>query len=322
MDEPGLEMILADITVLESGGLIGAICGAHFARCGAKVVALRQKESSMGAWDHGKEIVTVGDDLTIPTKYLKRADIVIVENGCLGAVPSFASDRRTTLNIELLPKATMLNAPCKYTEAILQGFSGISQYVGSEEKPRLLETPVVSISAGMLAFVAGLTSELQGYRAVTVSVLGVMAYLMSPLFAAEDYGAAWGGHHVMGKFDPVNVGWQTRDGSLYFIFGKADDLTQFATDVNLTRVLALDPKIALGTVGTGPLVPAYHDDYENVFVKFSTQEIMQMIQARGGWVTPILRYEDVIDGEQVRATSGFIAADGMKLPALPYRFIA
>jgi crotonobetainyl-CoA:carnitine CoA-transferase CaiB-like acyl-CoA transferase len=205
------------------------------------------------------------------------------------------------------------------SELAAQAIAGYTDWLGTTDAaPLRLGADVASCGAGIhavAAALAGLYWRRLGNSGQTVrlSLLNSLASLASIHHAAQSDPDDYRGPRVGGMYFPRKCGWKTKTRPITFAFGGSvgptgrPGWTAFMIELNAAWVFD-DPRFGddptgRETTGLGPRAEECMPIYEEIFAAYPADELVEMIQRRGGAAAEFLSYDDVVAHDQVRELS-------------------
>jgi crotonobetainyl-CoA:carnitine CoA-transferase CaiB-like acyl-CoA transferase len=268
---------------------------------------------------------------------LEAADVVIVDRGSNGFEPvvdlpgsELASNPRAIVCGISPAGETGPLSESPATELEIQGYSGITRYVGSIGSPPVrLGADVGSILAGVFG-VQGILAALHERETsgrgqyVAVSGVGALAAVETVMIAALSQPDAWDGFHCLAATFGPEHGVRTADGAVSFNAPRRSDEAWYAFaeetgTSDLTRMPQFDTDAK--RVANGRQLC---DTIEPYLRKYTSGEIVEIAIRHGGIAVPVQTYADYFAHAQAAAmevTDEWDAESGEHFTALamPWR---
>jgi crotonobetainyl-CoA:carnitine CoA-transferase CaiB-like acyl-CoA transferase len=326
---------LTGLRVLElSQGIAGPYCGLLLAATGADVLKLEsplgdpqrrlgppfigETSASYCTLNRGKRVAQTdwrsADGSRTLRSLLALADVVIVDRGNNGfepvvelAGPDVAWNPRAIV-CGISPageEGPLAEAPA--TELEVQGYSGMTRYLGSTDSaPVRLGADVGAILAGTFGYQAILAalherdSSGQG-QYVAVSGVGALASMETVMIAALTRPDAWDGFHCLAATYGPEHGVKTRDGAISFNAPRRSEAAWFSFcdevgAAELTRHPDFDTE-AKRVANSRELA----DAIEPYLRKFSTRDVVEITTRHGGIAVPVQNYAEYFAHPQAAA---------------------
>ncbi|MPY92170.1 MAG: hypothetical protein GEV08_03620 [Acidimicrobiia bacterium] len=159
---------------------------------------------------------------------------------------------------------------------------------------------------------------------VAVSQLGTLLHLRGILWSAQSDPDEWGGFHLDNYTRPVDDGYRTADGRVYFALRRAssEDYDNLMIQLGLVDHLA-DPRFANFGRDAAPMGRCANDSrevWEEGFGRFTTEEVVAMVLAAGGDAVPFTDHAEVTAHPQVAALA--LLVDVERAGGTAYRDVA
>lgn len=341
-------------------GVAGPYCGLLLAGTGADVVKLEplagdpqrrlgppfvgESSASYVALNRGKRVVQddwrSADGRRIVEALSGVADVVIVDSGKNGfeAVVDLDSADLAGLNPRAIicgispagEEGPLSETPA--TELEVQGYAGITRYLGSIGAPPVrLGADVGSIMAGtfgLQGILAALHERQQSGRGqyVSVSYVGALVAMQTVMVAALSQPDAWDGFHCLAATFGPEYGVRTADGAVSFNAPRRSEEAwlAFANETGtteLTRLPQFDTEAKRVANGR-----ELCDAIEPYLRKFTTDQVVEITIRHGGIAVPVQTYADYFAHPQAAAmqvADQWEAVSGERFTALamPWRLV-
>lgn len=197
------------------------------------------------------------------------------------------------------------------SELVVQAMAEYTRSLGRiGEEPVRLGADVASLSTGVFAsqaVMAGLYHRVRGGEGqrVAVSMLGVLLHMRGIMWSALTDPDDWGGFHLDHYTNAPDTGYRTSDGQIFFFLRRAnsEDYDRLMLTLGLEAYIA-DPLFSNLGRDAAPL--GIHSEaakpiWEEGFARFTTQEVIELIQSCGGDAVPFMNHSEIIGHPQTVA---------------------
>lgn len=331
--DPG--QALEGLKVLElAQGIAGPYCGMLLAGTGADVLKLEPPAGDPQRWlgppfigdvsasyctlNRGKRVAQMDwrseESARLLDQLLARADVVIVDRGRNGlepvtdfAGPDVQGNRRAVVcGISPLGEQGPL-ADVPANELEVQGYSGITRYVGSVDgSPIRLGADVGSILSGAFGYQAILAALHERDRSgegqyAGVSGVGAIVAMETVMIAALSRPDVWEGFHCLAAAYPPEYGVRTRDGALSFNGPRRDEAAwlNFCAEVDASD-LATHPDFDTDAKRL-PRSRELSDAIEPYLRELAKWDVVEVTTRHGGIAVPVQDYAEFFSHEQASA---------------------
>jgi crotonobetainyl-CoA:carnitine CoA-transferase CaiB-like acyl-CoA transferase len=326
---------LAGLKVLElAQGIAGPYCGMLLAGTGADVLKLEPPSgdpqrrlgppfigdvsASYCAINRGKRVAQMDwrseEGRRALDQLLAEADVVIVDRGQNGLEPVADFDGRAVprnrraivCGISPAGEEGRL-AACPASELEIQGYSGITRYVGSiDAAPLRLGADVGSILSGAFGYqgiLAALHERDRSGEGQYVGVSGVAAIVAmeTVMIAALSRPDAWEGFHCLAAGYPPEYGVRTRDGAVSFNGPRRDEAAwvSFCREVDAAD-LAIHPDFDTDAKRL-PRSRELSEAIEPYLRSFAKWDVVEVTTRHGGIAVPVQDYAEYFSHPQASA---------------------
>jgi len=218
------------------------------------------------------------------------------------------------------------------SEVVAQAMSEVTASLGAiGEPPVRVGTDIANTYTGYFSFMGILAALLSRSRTglgqkVSTSLLGSCLFMRGTLWTSLTDPDEWGGFHLEGYTNPVDSGYNAKDGPFFFQFGmrgmKPEDWPNFLKDIGLHPLLSNPHWTYLrDVIFHGKYAKDYHHVWDEKFAHMTVEEITKLIGKYGGNVWRINNYETLIANpqwpyvdmvvEMDHPTAGKVKATGM-----------
>lgn len=178
------------------------------------------------------------------------------------------------------------------------------------EPPVRIGAEIAAVNTAVFA-AQGVTAALfhrlrtgEGQR-VAVSRLGTLLHLRGILWSAQSDPDDWGGFHLDSYTRPVDDGYRTADGRIYFALRRAssEDYDNLMITLGLLDHLA-DPRFANFGRDAAPMGRRANETrevWEEGFTRFPTDELVSLLLDAGGDAVPFLDHLELAEHPQIKA---------------------
>lgn len=356
----GVEVLrpLAGLKVLElAQGIAGPYAGLLLAATGADVLKLEGPDgdpqrgfgpafigdtsAAFCSLSRGKRTARMDWASDAGRGHLKRllaqADVVIVDRGRNGLQPVAdcpgrevpGNPRAIVCGVSPLGEDGPL-ASTPATELEVQGFSGITRYVGRiGAAPVRLGADVAGILAGTFGYQAVLASLHERERSgqgqyVEVSGLASIVSMETVMIAALSNPDAWEGFHCLAAAYSPEYGVRTKDGAVSFNAPRRDEKawTAFCAEVG-AQALATHPDFDADAKRL-PRIRELGEAIEPYLTGFGKWDVVEITTRHGGIAVPVQSYAEYFahpQADAMQVTGEWDSASGARFRALgmPWR---
>lgn len=210
------------------------------------------------------------------------------------------------------------------TELEVQSLSGVFRYLGQiDEPPVRLGADVGGILGGCTAVhavLAGLLArDMTGGQHAAVSQLGAVMGTNNVMIAALDQPDVWKGFHCNAATYPPDRGIATADSRLYYGQPlRSEEAWQHFCKAIGADALLEDPRFTTRELRM-PNMADLRRELEPYFVRFPTDELMELIVRSDGIGVPVHDYATLRGHPQIEAMAQVRPAAGVETLSLPWR---
>jgi formyl-CoA transferase len=298
--------------------------------------------------NRGKRSVALGSALAdLPARLVDRADVLITDRSDAD-LAALGLDRAVSASEHGKSKLIVVSisawgrrgpiAKRKGSELTAQATAGYTRYLGVYGQPaRRLGADVAGVGTATFAVQAVLASLYSRTRSgrgqrVDLSLVNSLLSMKSIHLAAQSNPDEYKGPRVGGANHSPELGWQARDGRIFMAFGGSVGATgragwvDFVKEVGLEKLID-DPrcdKTGRVTTGHGAHVHEMRSTYDEAFVRYSADELVELIRKHRGNASVYYRLDQTLEHPQTKALDVVreVESDGKvrKLRRFPARF--
>ncbi len=197
------------------------------------------------------------------------------------------------------------------SELVVQAMTEYTASLGRiGDPPVRVGADVASLNTGIFAAQAILAAVFHRLRTaegqrVAVSEFGSLLHMRGIMWHSMSDPDDWYGFHLDHYTNPPDYGYQTKNGSLYFILrrGSSEEWDRLVMELGMEEVLA-DPRFAdYGRAATsiGRYATEVKPIWEKAFAHRTREEIIDLVKSVGGDAVPIMDYPSLLAHPQVAA---------------------
>jgi crotonobetainyl-CoA:carnitine CoA-transferase CaiB-like acyl-CoA transferase len=186
------------------------------------------------------------------------------------------------------------------------------------DQPVRVGADIASLNTGIFAAQAILTALFhrlktgEGQR-VVVSEFGSLLHLRGIMWHSMSDPDDWYGFHLDHYTAPPDYGYQTKNGSLYFILrrGNSEDWDRLVMELGMEEVLA-DPRFddcGRAATSIGRHAAEVKSIWEKAFENRTREEIIALVKSVGGDAVPFMDYPSLLAHPQIGALEAIIEID-------------
>jgi formyl-CoA transferase len=205
------------------------------------------------------------------------------------------------------------------SELVVQAMAEYTASLGRiGDPPVRVGADVASLNTGIFAAQAILAAMFHRIRTgegqrVAVSEFGSLLHMRGIMWHSMSDPDDWYGFHLDHYTTPPDYGYQTKNGSLYFILrrGSSEDWDRLIVELGMEEVLA-DPRFAdYGRAATsiGRYATEVKPIWEKAFANRTREEIIDLIKSVGGDAVPMMDYPPLLAHPQVAALAAIAEID-------------
>jgi formyl-CoA transferase len=197
------------------------------------------------------------------------------------------------------------------SELVVQAMAEYTASLGRiGDPPVRVGADVASLNTGIFAAQAILAALFHRARTgegqrVAVSEFGSLLHMRGIMWHSMGDPDDWYGFHLDHYTAPPDYGYQTKNGSLYFILrrGSSEDWDRLVMELGMEEVLA-DPRFAdYGRAATsiGRYATEVKPIWEKAFENRTREEIIDLVKSVGGDAVPMMDYPSLLAHPQIAA---------------------
>ncbi|HEY1850218.1 MAG TPA: CoA transferase [Candidatus Binataceae bacterium] len=197
------------------------------------------------------------------------------------------------------------------SELVVQAMAEYSASLGRiGDPPVRVGADIASLNTGTFAaqaILGGLFHRLrsgEGQR-VAVSEFGALLHMRGIMWSSLSDPDDWYGFHLDHYIKPPDYGYQTKNGSFYFILrrGNSEDWDRLVMELGMEEALADSRFDDYGRAATsiGRHATEVKPIWEKAFAKRTREELVDLVKSIGGDAVPIMEYPELLAHPQVAA---------------------
>ncbi len=197
------------------------------------------------------------------------------------------------------------------SELVVQAMAEYTTSLGRiGDPPVRVGADIASLNTGTFAtqaILGGLFHRLrsgEGQR-VAVSEFGALLHMRGIMWSSLSDPDDWYGFHLDHYIKPPDYGYQTKNGSFYFILrrGNSEDWDRLVMELGMEEALA-DPRFddyGRAATSIGRYATEVKPIWEKSFANRTREELVDLVKSIGGDAVPIMEYPELLAHPQVAA---------------------
>ncbi len=205
------------------------------------------------------------------------------------------------------------------SELVVQAMAEYTASLGRIGAPPVrVGTDVASLNTGTFAAQAILAALFHRIRTgegqrVAVSEFGSLLHMRGIMWHSMSDPDDWYGFHLDHYTTPPDHGYQTKNGSLYFILrrGSSEDWDRLVMKLGMEEVLA-DPRFddyGRAATSIGRYATEVKPIWESAFKDRTREEIIELVKSIGGDAVPMMDYPSLVAHPQIAALDAIVEID-------------
>jgi crotonobetainyl-CoA:carnitine CoA-transferase CaiB-like acyl-CoA transferase len=205
------------------------------------------------------------------------------------------------------------------SELVVQAMAEYTASLGRiGDPPVRVGADVASLNTGTFAAQAILAALFHRIRTgegqrVAVSEFGSLLHMRGIMWHSLSDPDDWYGFHLDHYTTPPDYGYQTKNGSLYFILrrGSSEDWDRLVMELGMEEVLA-DPRFhdyGRAATSIGRYANEVKPIWEKAFASHTREEIIELVKSIGGDAVPMMDYPSLLAHPQVAALQAIVEID-------------
>lgn len=205
------------------------------------------------------------------------------------------------------------------SELVVQAMAEYTASLGRiGDPPVRVGADVASLNTGTFAAQAILAALFHRIRTgegqrVAVSQFGALLHMRGIMWHSMSDPDDWYGFHLDHYTTPPDYGYQTKNGSLYFILrrGSSEDWDRLVMQLGMEEVLA-DPRFhdyGRAATSIGRYAHEVKPIWEKAFAHRTREEIIDLVKSIGGDAVPMMDYPSLLAHPQVAALEAIVEID-------------
>jgi len=205
------------------------------------------------------------------------------------------------------------------SELVVQAMAEYTASLGRiGDPPVRVGADIASLNTGVFAAQAILAALFHRLRTgegqrVAVSEFGALLHMRGIMWHSMSDPDDWYGFHLDHYTNPPDYGYQTKNGSLYFILrrGNSEDWDRLVMSLGMEEVLA-DPRFddyGRAATSIGRYATEVKPIWEKAFENRTREEIIDLVNSVGGDAVPMMDYPSLLAHPQVAALDAIAEID-------------
>ena len=197
------------------------------------------------------------------------------------------------------------------SELVVQAMAEYTTSLGRiGDPPVRVGADIASLNTGTFAAQAILGALFHRLRSgegqrVAVSEFGALLHMRGIMWSSLSDPDDWYGFHLDHYIKPPDYGYQTKNGSFYFILrrGNSEDWDRLVMELGMEEALA-DPRFddyGRAATSIGRYATEVKPIWEKAFANRTREELVDLVKSIGGDAVPIMEYPELIAHPQVAA---------------------
>jgi crotonobetainyl-CoA:carnitine CoA-transferase CaiB-like acyl-CoA transferase len=197
------------------------------------------------------------------------------------------------------------------SELVVQAMAEYTTSLGRiGDPPVRVGADIASLNTGTFAAQAILGALFHRLRSgegqrVAVSEFGALLHMRGIMWSSLCDPDDWYGFHLDHYIKPPDYGYQTKDGSFYFILrrGNSEDWDRLVMELGMEEALA-DPRFddyGRAATSIGRYATEVKPIWEKAFANRTREELVDLVKSIGGDAVPIMEYPELLAHPQVAA---------------------
>jgi crotonobetainyl-CoA:carnitine CoA-transferase CaiB-like acyl-CoA transferase len=197
------------------------------------------------------------------------------------------------------------------SELVVQAMAEYTTSLGRiGDPPVRVGADIASLNTGTFAAQAILGALFHRLRSgegqrVAVSEFGALLHMRGIMWSSLSDPDDWYGFHLDHYIKPPDYGYQTKNGSFYFILrrGNSEDWDRLVMELGMEEALA-DPRFddyGRAATSIGRYATEVKPIWEKAFANRTREELVDLVKSIGGDAVPIMEYPELLAHPQVAA---------------------